>query len=107
MKHKIITLTVVLVIALTFASCTLKRAPMENMFPAMTHLEVYNAGECIGNYDGYVQLKMGSISNNNVYGHDFILEYYEVYVDGRYIESFVDSDAMAFKYKREVISVSK
>ena len=88
-----------LILASIFCSCTIKRYSVDKMFPIMSYLEVYNGGTCIGQYEGNIQVKMGSMCNTNIYGHDFILEYYEVYVNGKYVESFIDSDAMAFKYK--------
>ena len=89
-----------LAICIMLMGCTFNRKPVSTMFPDMSHLEVYNGGTCIAEYDGLITITMGSIGNYNAYGHDFVLEYYEIYLNGNYVESFIDSDAMAFKFRR-------
>lgn len=91
-------LLVLLIVPFLFG-CTIQRKPVDDMFPQMTYLEVYNGGSMIASYEGRVEIKMGSMKNKNFYGEDFILEVYEIYVDGHYVETFIDSEAMAFRFK--------
>lgn len=91
-------LLVLLIVPFLFG-CSIKRKPVDDMFPQMTYLEVYNGSLMIASYEGLVEIKMGSMKNMNVFGEDFILEVYEIYVDGHYVETFIDSESMAFRFK--------
>lgn len=91
-------LLVLLIVPFLFG-CTIQRKPVDDMFPQMTYLEVYNGGSMIASYEGRVEIKMGSKKNKNFYGEDFILEVYKIYVNNQYVETLIDSESMAFKYK--------
>lgn len=90
-------LLLLLIVPILFG-CSLKRRPVDGMFPKMKYLEVYNGGTMIASYEGLIEVRMGSMKNIHIFGEDFILEVYKIYVNGEYVETFIDSEAMAFRF---------
>lgn len=85
---------------LLFFGCSVERKPVNDMFPQMSYLEVWNGGTLISTYTGNITVEMGSMKNVNIFGEDFVLEIYNIYIDGVYMDTFVDSEAMAFRFHK-------
>lgn len=106
-KTLLISVLVSIVIVL-FSSCrnglNIERQS-KDMFPKMTKLEVFNGGQSIlfleVTNQSYIEIRMSGVSNHNGAGRNFYLERYDVYVDGNYITTIIDSEAMAFVYTKK------
>lgn len=86
-------------ISLTSCNITNKMGNGDIPLPANpTHIEFYNGGTCIGSYDNAI-VKVASVRNTRLIGADITWYYYEIYVNSQIVDTIVDSEALAIKYK--------
>lgn len=86
-------------ISLTSCNITNKMSNGDTPLPASpTHIEFYNGGTCIGSYDNAI-VKVASVRNTRFVGADITWYYYEIYVNNQIVDTIVDSESLAIKYK--------
>lgn len=88
-------------IAILFASCNVTNQMSSGDTPfttVPTHIEFWNGGTCIGSYDN-ATIRVASVYNTRMLGADITWYYYEVYVNGEAVDTIIDSEALAIKYK--------
>ena len=65
-----------------------------------THIEFYNGGLKIAEYDNAI-VNVSSVFNSRLVGDNVTWIYYEVYVNGEVVDTIIDSEALCIKYSGE------
>lgn len=90
----------VVLLSILFTACNItnKMGSGDTPFSTTpTHIEFYNGGAKIAEYDNAV-VRVSSVYNSRFVGADITWYYYEIVVNGVVVETIIDSEALAIKY---------
>lgn len=98
---KLFKLLLILGFIFTITSCNVTNKMRDGDTPfstVPTHIEFWNGGTCIGSYDN-ATVRVSSVHNSRLLGAPITWYYYEIYADGFCVDTIIDSEALAIKYK--------
>ena len=99
MKKKLPLFIFLVTVCFTGCNITNKMGNGDTPLPSKpTHVEFYNGGACIASYDNAV-VYVSSVHNSRLVGANITWYYYEVVVNGEVIDTIIDSESLAIKYK--------
>lgn len=105
MKNKLISkifivLSLVIIVS-GFASCNVTNEMGDSDTPFSTRpttIEFWNGGTKIAEYEN-ARVNVASVLNERFIGESITWYYYEVEVDGVIVDTIIDSESLAIKYK--------